>query len=93
MSKPKRELVGTGKIDEVSVVDKAANKQKFLFYKGDDKEKSEHLIKLDEPVTVVFKSNGKANGTAITVNDAKLKKIDSFNLSYYKPREDQPDVR
>jgi len=93
MSKPKRELVGTGQIDEVSVVDKAANKQKFLFLKSDGEEKSEHLIKLDEPITVTIKSDGTEKGTTIVVNDNKLKKIDSFSFYYNKPGDDNIDGR
>ena len=82
--KPKRKLTNM-QIGEVSVVKSPANSQPFLFLKSKDKDKKVNIIKLDGPVTVTFKSDGKEKGTSIEVNDVPLKKVDSFSLYYSKP--------
>lgn len=74
-------------IEELSVVKSPANKQRFLLFKGKGQDRSEHFVKLDEPLTVTIESDGTEKGTKIIVNGIKLKKIDSFSLYYSKPGE------
>lgn len=66
-------------IEEVSLVDKAANKKKFLFYKQEDK----LTKKLKKNVNIVIESDGTVGGTKIVVNKEGIEKLSSFNFSFW----------
>jgi len=77
------------KIKEVSLVDKAANKKKFLFFKQEngtpDKGSNRKLFKKN--TNIVIDSDGTVKGTKISVNGSKLKDIESFSFSFWRESE------
>lgn len=60
-------------LQEVSLVDKAANKKKFLFTKQKKKE-----------ISVTIESDGTAAGSKVTINGDELGKLRDFNFSFYR---------
>jgi len=66
---------------EVSLVGKAANKKKFLFFKSDGPNSKK--LKKAKKINIVIDSNGTIGGTKIAVNEKKLKNLRDFNFSFW----------
>jgi len=72
------------KLNEVSLVDKAANKKKFLFFKQvDGAEKKPSAKKLKKKINIVIDSDGTIGGTKISVNKDELKDLKDFSFYFY----------
>ena len=74
--KKKRQLKNID-IEEVSLVDRPANKRKFLLIKREDGEETELTIKTD----------GTADGTTLSVNGGEVSDLKSFWFSLWPPDE------
>lgn len=75
-------------LEEVSLVDLAANKRKFLFFKrgkSDDEGHADSVTKQRE-LKVSIESDGTEAGTKILVNGKEIDGIESFYFDYWKPR-------
>lgn len=71
------------KLDEISLVDKAANKRKFLFFKGADGDVAVPFEK--GTLNIEIESDGTAEGTKVTVNDNALGKLTEFHFGFWTP--------
>lgn len=79
-------------IDEVSLVDKAANKRRFFFIKNNEGEEVVSVVPLEKANTSIeLKSDGSYEGTSITVNGKEVDPLD-FSLSLYKFSQDDGQV-
>lgn len=67
-------------LQEVSLVDKAANKKKFLFFK---QEKTPNGKKLKKKIDIAIVSDGTVGGTTISVNDEKITDLRDFSFYLY----------
>ena len=95
ITKNARELTDID-IQEVSLVDKAANKKKFLFFKaaGEDapaRSKSK-TKKLKKKINIVIDSNGTIGGTKISVNGEEIPNLRDFNFSFWGDSDDSRSV-
>jgi len=71
-------------LHEVSLVDRAANKKKFLFFKQEEKPASK---KLKKKINIVIDSDGTVGGTKISVNKDTLEDLSAFNFSFWSEQE------
>jgi len=85
MAKDVRELADI-ELAEVSLVGKAANKKKFLFFKQEGK--SATGKKLKKKINIVIDSDGTIGGTKIAVNKDTLKNLRDFSFSFWGGNED-----
>lgn len=76
-------------LKELSYVDKAANKKKFLFFKQEGKPEIGSLSKKTK-ISVAIESDGTAGGTKIKLNGDDLGKMRDFNFSFYGTEKDSP---
>ncbi len=67
-------------LSEVSLVDKAANKKKFLFFKQEGKKPSK---KLKKKINIVIDSDGTIGGTKIAVNKEDIENLRDFSFSFW----------
>lgn len=79
------------KLKEVSLVDKAANKKKFLFFKQQEG-KPAALKKLKKKLNIVIDSDGTVGGTKITLNKDDLGALRDFNFSFWGNDDDSRAV-
>jgi len=70
-------------LQEVSLVDKAANKKKFLFFKQEDESAKHGSKKLKKKINIVIDSDGTIGGTKISVNGDELEDLKDFNFSFW----------
>lgn len=70
-------------LQEVSLVDKAANKKKFLFFKQEDKPAKAGSKKLKKKINIVIDSDGTIGGTKIVVNKDEIEDLKDFNFSLW----------
>jgi len=70
------------KIEEISLVEKPANKKSFLFFKSADKTNKEA-----GDLKIAIESDGTVEGTKIQVNGAKIEDMNAFNFSFYVPEQ------
>ncbi|MCK5601947.1 hypothetical protein KAR91_08765 [Candidatus Pacearchaeota archaeon] len=70
-------------LDEVSLVDRAANKRKFLFFKAEDGNVTIPLEKAD--LKVEIESDGTAEGTKVTINGKDLGELTGFSFDFWSP--------
>ncbi len=68
-------------LHEVSLVDKPANKKKFLFFKQEGKPAKPK--KLKKKINIVIDSDGTIGGTKIAVNKDELKNLRNFDFSFW----------
>ncbi len=68
---------------EVSLVDKPANKKKFLFFKQEGKPAKSSPKKLKKKLNITIESDGTIGGTKIIVNKNELADLRSFDFSFY----------
>ncbi len=68
-------------LKEVSLVDKAANKKKFLFFKQEGKQAAPK--KLKKKINIVIDSDGTIGGTKIVINKDEIKNMRDFNFSFW----------
>lgn len=68
-------------LGEVSLVDKAANKKKFLFFKQEDEKKIPK--KLKKKINIVIDSDGTVGGTKIKINKEELKNLRDFSFNFW----------
>jgi len=68
-------------LKEVSLVDRPANKQDFLFYKNNGGKPQ--MFSKKNKINIVIDSDGTAKGTVITLNKEKIKDLRSFNFSLW----------
>ena len=72
------------KINEISMVDLPANKSPFLFFKQEGIEQGQtQLTKAKTKIKIEIESNGLVGGTTIRVNGDEVKKLKSFDFSFY----------
>jgi len=69
-------------LKEISYVDKAATKKRFLFFKQEGKPKTGSLSKKTK-INAAIESDGTASGTKIKMNGDDLGKLRDFNFSFY----------
>ena len=79
---PKRGKLKDIKINEVSLVDKPANKLPFLFFKREGAKESQ-FVKAKKKIKIEIESNGTAKGTKILVNGDELGKLRDFSFYFY----------
>jgi len=93
ITKKARELTDLD-IQEVSLVDKAANNKKFLFFKaaGEDKPAGSKSKKLKKKINMVIDTDGTIGGTKISVNKEELKNLRDFSMYYYGDGDDSRAV-
>ena len=72
-------------VEEVSIVDKAANKRRFMFIKRDADGEEIELLKADTDITI--KSDGTSGGTKITINGREIKRVHEASFAFF----DNPD--
>lgn len=82
MPKPKRGKLRDIKTNEVSVVDKPANKLPFVFFKREDGQGVD-LLKKKKKIKIEIESDGLVGGTTVVVNGEKLGKLRSFDFSFW----------
>lgn len=70
-------------LQEVSLVDKPANKKKFLFFKQKDEPAKHGSKKLKKKINIVIDSDGTIGGTKILVNGDELEDLRDFNFSFW----------
>ncbi len=77
-------------IKEVSLVDKAANKKKFLFFKahGETDSGKSKTKKLKKKINIVMDTDGTIGGTKISVNKEELKDLQNFSMYFYNDGQD-----
>jgi len=68
-------------LHEVSLVDKAANKKKFLFFKQEGKPTP--AKKLKKKINIVIDSDGTIGGTKIAINKDEIENMRDFNFSFW----------
>ena len=68
-------------IEEVSLVDKAANKRKFFFVKRDEGSEEFELEKGD--TSIAIKSDGTVEGTEVSVNGKAVSNLIDFTFGFY----------
>ncbi len=68
-------------LHEVSLVDKGANKKKFLFFKQEEKPPAGK--KLKKKINIVIDSDGTIGGTKIVINKDEIKGMRDFNFSFW----------
>lgn len=71
---------------EVSLVDKAANKKKFLFFKQEKEQATDakkKAKKLKKKINIVIDSDGTVGGTKIVLNKEELKDLRDFSFSFW----------
>lgn len=81
MPKPKRGKMKDIRVNEVSMVDKPANKLPFLFFKREG-EQNVNLNKKTK-IKIEIESDGTGKGTKITVNGDKLGEVRDFSFYFY----------
>lgn len=70
--------------NEISLVDKPANKRPFLMFKRDGKPNDGSLLKAKKKINIEIESDGTVGGTVITINGDKVDKMQSFNFSFWE---------
>jgi len=68
-------------LEEVSLVDKGANRKKFLFFKQEGKPTP--AKKLKKKINIIIDSDGTIGGTKIAVNKDELKDLRDFSFSFW----------
>ena len=82
----KRRKLDDISVEEVSIVDKAANKRRFMFIKRDETTGEETRIeKVDTDITI--KSDGSNGGTTIPINGRKIDRVHEASFAFF----DDPD--
>lgn len=69
---------------EISLVDKPANLRPFLLFKQDGKPSDGSLLKAKKKINIEIESDGTVGGTSITINGDTVKKMKSFNFSFWE---------
>lgn len=82
MPKPKRGKMKDIRINEVSMVDKPANKLPFLFFKREG-EQGVNLLNKKKKIKIEIESNGLVGGTKVSINGEALGKLRSFDFSFW----------
>lgn len=83
MKKKSRELKDIT-LDEISLVDKPANKRGFLLFKQEGEASTDDsLLKAKKKINIVIDSDGTVGGTTVTVNGDKVDKLQSFSFSLW----------
>jgi len=82
------------KLNEVSIVDKAANKREFLFFKaeGASLDNDPLSVHKKKKITIGIESNGTKGGTSITINGDKVDNMKSFNFSFWEDNNSESSV-
>lgn len=70
------------KVNEVSMVDKPANKLPFLFFKQENATQTP-FMKAKKKIKIEIESNGLVGGTKVSINGDDLGKLRSFDFSFY----------
>lgn len=76
-------------IDEVSIVDKGANRRKFMFIKR-DADGEEHIL-LKAETTIVIKSDGTSKGTTMSINGMAVDRLHELGFGFYDAEPDNED--
>ncbi len=82
-------------LGEVSLVDKAANNLKFLFFKAAEDatdKKSTSSKKLKKKINIVIDSDGTIGGTKISLNEEEIENLRDFNFSFWSNDDDSRAV-
>ena len=88
MAKTRRRLTELN-IDEVSLVDKAANKRTFMIIKRDAEGEERVLLKANTSITIV--SDGTAKGTNLTINGSSVSRIHELGFGMYDAEPDNDE--
>lgn len=72
------------KLGEVSLVDKAANKRKFLFFKAEGTSDKDALSVEKKKITIGIESDGTAGGTTVTIDGEKVDSLRSFDFGFWQ---------
>ena len=79
-------------LQEISYVDKPANKRGFLLFKRDGKSSGDSFLKAKKKIKIEIESDGTKKGTTITVNGDKITGMKSFNFSVWSESTDDAAV-